>query len=127
MVKKKDMDALDAMKATWGDKSISLVGLHTIVVLVLVVALTWMGYLLHRSVSGTTEGINLAIDGLTKELTNQHTAMNEEVRKSFGRMEMTQNKVADAMDAQTFLMTKTDKERQMYKLDMPDGLRKRIR
>lgn len=121
------MDDLETMKATWGDKSISLVGLHTIVVMVLVAALTWMGYLLHRSVGGTIEAINVAIDNQTKELTAQHDRLTSELRASFNKMELTQSKVADAMEAQTYLLTKTEAERKLYKLDMPDGLRKRIR
>jgi hypothetical protein len=94
---------------------------------VLCIALTWMGYLLYESVSGTTKAINTAIENQTKELTNQHVAIKEDMARSFGKLEVTQGKVADAMESQTFLLTKTDAERKLYKLDMPEGLRKRIR
>jgi hypothetical protein len=127
LVTGKELQALEEMKAQWGDKSISLVGLHTIVVGVLCIALTWMGYLLYESVSGTTKAINTAIENQTKELTNQHVAIKEDMARSFGKLEVTQGKVADAMESQTFLLTKTDAERKLYKLDMPEGLRKRIR
>jgi hypothetical protein len=127
LVTGKELQALEEMKAQWGDKSISLVGLHTIVVGVLCIALTWMGYLLYESVSGTTKAINTAIENQTKELTSQHVAIKEDMARSFGKLEVTQGKVADAMESQTFLLTKTDAERKLYKLDMPEGLRKRIR
>jgi len=123
----KELAILDEMQAKWGDKSISLVGLHSIVVLVLVVALTWMGWLLHQSVEGTKEVFKDAIADQTRQIMTEHMAMSEEFRRGMGRVTANQDKIAESMDAQTYLMTKTEAERKLYKMDMPDGLRRRIR
>lgn len=117
----------DQVRISWRDKSISLVGLHTVVVLLLAVALTWMGILLDRSVTGTQTALREAIEQHTSEQSREHAAISDDVRRNLGKINAGQEKIADAMDSQTYLMTKTDKERQLYKLDMPDSLRKRIR
>ena len=117
----------DQVRISWRDKSISLVGLHTIVVAILTIALTWLGYLLERSVTGTQTILREAIEEHAKQQTAEHIGMSDDLRRNLGRMSTGQDKIADAMDAQTYLLTKTDKERQLYKLDMPDSLRKRIR
>lgn len=114
----------------WGDKTISIVGLHTVVVVILVIALVCMGLLLREAVQGSneaTKGVSVALEQYAKKQEDQHTAIIDEVKAAFGKMQENQSRVADAMDAQTYLMTKTDQERKMYKLDMPESLRKRIR
>lgn len=118
------------MSVKWGDKTISIVGLHSIVVGVLTLALVLLGLLLRESVMGSNEsikGIYAAIEKQTEIQANQHTAISEEVRDAFGKMQVNQSKVADMLDAQVYLMTKTDSERKLYKLDMPESLRRRIR
>lgn len=118
------------VRVGWGDKTISIIGIHTVVVVILALALVAMGFLLRESVNGSNEaitGVYSAIEKYTKEQTNQHIAITDEVRDAFGKMQANQSRVADAMDAQTYLMTKTDAERKLYKLDMPESLRKRIR
>lgn len=118
------------VKIGWGDKTISIVGLHTVVVMILVLALVYMGLLLREAVQGSNDavrGLSVTIDKLSEIQAQQHVAITEEVRDAFGKMQVNQSRMADAMDAQTYLMTKTDAERKMYKLDMPDSLRRRIR
>lgn len=120
----------EQMSVRWGDKTISIVGLHSIVVIILVVALVGMGFLLRESVQGSNEsikGVYAALEQYTKEQKDQHVAISEEVRDAFGKMQVNQSRVAEMLDAQVYLMTKTDAERKLYKLDMPESLRKRIR
>ena len=117
----------DQMIVDMKNKKVSLVGIHTIVVAVLVVALTWMGYLLKEAVDGTKEAIREAVAEQTKQQSAEHLAMTEEFRHSFGQMNLNQGRMVDAMNEQTFLMTKTDAERKLFRLDMPDSFRKRIR
>ena len=118
------------VRVGWGDKTISIVGIHTVVVVVLVLALVCMGLLLRESVQGSNAGVmevSTAIDKLGKIQAQQHLDLSKELQDAFGKMQANQNRVAESMDAQTYLMTKTDSERKMYKLDMPESLRKRIR
>lgn len=117
----------DQVRIGWKDRNVSIVGLHTIVVAALVAALSWMGYLLNKSVDGTIEAIKQAVEEHGQQQTNEHVAISDEIRRNLGRMAEGQGKIAEAMDAQTYLLTKTDKERQLYKLDMPESLRRRIR
>ena len=118
------------VKIGWGDKTISIVGLHSLVVAILTVSLVGLGLLLRESVTGSNEaikGIYAAIEKQTEIQANQHAAISEEVRDAFGKMQVNQSRVAEMLDAQVYLMTKTDAERKLYKLDMPESLRKRIR
>ena len=120
----------DQVRVGWGDKTISIVGIHTVVVVIMIVARVCMGMLLRDAVKGSNAGVrevSISIDKLAEIQLQQHAAISEEVREAFGKMQMNQSKVAEAMDAQTYLMTKTDAERKLYKLDMPESLRKRIR
>lgn len=117
----------DQVRIGWKDYSVSLVGIHTIVVMILVGSLIWLGYLLNESVSGTQRIIQESMEKHSQEQAKQHEAIAEDIRRNLGRVSIGQDKIAEAMEAQTYLMTKTDKERQLYKLDMPDSLRKRIR
>lgn len=118
------------VRVGWGDKTISIVGIHTVVVMILTLALVGMGLLLRESVTGSNDaikGIYAAIEKQTEIQANQHAAISEEVRDAFGKLQVNQSKVAEMLDAQVYLMTKTDAERKLYKLDMPESLRRRIR
>lgn len=119
--------APDQVRIGWKDYSVSLVGIHTIVVAILVGSLVWLGYLLNESVTGTQKIIQEAMEKHSREQADQHAAIADDIRRNLGRVSQGQEKIADAMEAQTYLMTKTEKERQLYKLDMPESLRKRIR
>lgn len=117
----------DQVRIGWKDYSVSLVGIHTIVVAILVGSLVWLGYLLNESVRGTQKIIQEYMEKHSKEQAEQHAIIADDIRRNIGRVSDGQTKIAEAMEAQTYLMTKTDKERQLYKLDMPESLRKRIR
>ena len=117
----------DHVRIGWKDYSVSLVGIHTMVVMLLVASLIWLGYLLNESVTGTQKILQESMEKHAQDQMQQHAAIAEDIRRSISRVSNGQDKIADAMEAQTYLLTKTDKERQLYKLDMPDSLRKRIR
>lgn len=117
----------DQVRIGWKDKTVSIVGIHTTVVIVLVASLGWMGYLLKQSVDGTIAAIHTAISDQTKQQTIEHDRISSDLDRNFSVMSAGQNRIADSMEAQTFLLTKTEKERSFYKMDIPEGLRKRIR
>lgn len=117
----------EQVRIGWNDKTVSIVGIHSMVVVVLICALGWMGYLLNRSVEGTISAINTSISEQTEQQTKEHNQITHDLNRNFDVMSNSQNSIAESMEAQTFLLTKTEKERAFYKMEIPDGLRKRLR
>lgn len=117
----------EQVRIGWNDKTVSIVGIHSMVVVVLICALGWMGYLLNRSAEGTIQAINTSISEQTEQQTKEHNQITHDLNRNFDVMSNSQSRIAESMEAQTFLLTKTEKERSFYKMDIPEGLRRRIR
>ena len=118
------------VSATWGDKSVSIVGLHSFVVFMLTLALIGLGLLLREAVRNSNDaiqGVYAAIDKQTKDQTVEHVAVQKEMREHMTAMHDSHARIIESIDIQNYLMTKNEAERRLFKMDMPPALRSRIR
>jgi hypothetical protein len=120
---------LDQVDAGWGNKILKIRGIVPIVVIILGVALYFSGTLLIKqadapirsieSHSSVTDQQHGALSGILAEQRAQSSREHHDLIK-------TQERIADSLDAQVFYLSKTERERANYKIEMPDSLRRKL-
>lgn len=109
-----NVSAEDSLAFDAKDRSVKVNGTTAIILLILAGVL-WFGVKLIDRWSGT------ALEVQTKTMSDQHAVLSTQHEE----MIRTQQRIADTLEVQTFLMTKGDDERRSYQLDMPDTLKKK--
>jgi hypothetical protein len=119
----------DEIDAGWGDKILKVRGIMPIVVILLAASLWFSGVLLVKQAELPIAAIETHVDTTSV----QHGALSgilSEQRAATAKEHLdllkTQERIADSLDAQVFYLSKTEKERAKYKIEMPDSLRKKL-
>lgn len=114
----------DEIDAGWGDKILKVRGIMPIVVIMLAASLWFSGVLLVKQAESPIR----AIENAEKVFSDQHGKLSSIIlenradseREHVGLLKM-QERIADSLDAQVFYLSKTEKERAKYKIEMPDS------
>ena len=113
----------------WGNKILKVRGVVPLVVVIMGGSLFFSGWLLVKqvdapvkSIEGIAGSMALQHGGLSGVLLEQRAATERE----HSALIRTQERIADSLDAQVFYLSKTEKERAQYKIEMPDSLRKKL-
>jgi hypothetical protein len=119
----------ETIAARWGDKFLSVRGALPIVVVVLGAALMFAGWLLVKQ----TEAPVQAIKSVGSEISSQHGELRNmlsDQRAATAReheaLVKTQERIADSLDEQVFFLSKTEKERARYTIEMPESLQRKL-
>jgi len=119
----------DEIDAGWGDKILKVRGIVPIVVVLLGVALYFAGTLIVRQAEAPLKSIE-SVSVITSQQHGNLSGILAEQRAATEREHLalirTQERIADSLDAQVFYLSKTEKERAKYKIEMPDSLRKKL-
>ena len=119
----------DEIDAGWGDKILKVRGIMPIVVILLAASLYFSGVLLVKQAEMPMQAINNAMNieidqhsKLSAIIIEKHA---DSEREHISMLKM-QERIADSLDAQVFYLSKPEKERAQYKIEMPDSLRKKL-
>jgi hypothetical protein len=119
----------DEIEAGWGDKLLKIKGMLPIIILLLAVSLYFTGTLLIKM-----------SDTPIRAITESQTRTSAEHKELSGiivedrvlnaadhtALVKTQERIADSLDQQVFFLSKTERERAQYQIEMPDSLRKKL-
>jgi len=119
----------DEIDAGWGDKILKVRGIMPIVVILLAASLYFSGVMLVKQAEMPMQ----AIEAASRIVSDQHGKISSIIiekrsdseREHISLLKM-QERIADSLDAQVFYLSKTEKERAKYKIEMPDSLRKKL-
>ena len=119
----------ESIDAGWGNKIFKVRGVVPLVVMLLGVSLYFAGTLLVTQSTAPTK----AIEELKKDIATQHGGLygmlaeqRAATEREHSALIRTQERIADSLDAQVFYLSKTEKDRAQYKIEMPDSLRKKL-
>ena len=119
----------DEIEAGWGDKLLKIKGMLPIIILLLAVSLYFTGTLLIKMSDTPIRAITDAQTQMSVEhktlsgIISEDRAMNAIDHTALVR---TQERIADSLDQQVFYLSKTERERAQYQIEMPDSLRKKL-
>jgi len=113
----------------WGNKILKVRGVVPLVVVIMGGSLFFSGWLLLKQTELPTQ----AIESMGAVINNQHgqisgilSEQRAATEREHSALIRTQERIADSLDAQVFYLSKTEKERAQYKIEMPDSLRKKL-
>jgi hypothetical protein len=125
--------AEDMLQAGWGPMKMRVKGEHVLIIIILLSALGSLGTLFVRMVDSPVVAIESAVTSQTKfqseehgklsATVEQHRVMNDQQHKA---LIDTQQRIADSLEQQVFYLSKTERERANYKIEMPDSLRHKL-
>jgi len=125
--------AEDMLQAGWGPMKMRVKGEHVLIIIILLSALGSLGTLFVRMVDSPVVAIESAVTAQTKYQSDehnklsatveQHRIMNDQQHKALVE---TQQRIADSLEQQVFYLSKSEKERANYKIEMPDSLRHKL-
>jgi len=125
--------AEDSLQAGWGQMKMRVKGEHVLVIIILLSALGSLGTLFVRMVDSPVVAIDKAIADQTKWQTDEHAKLHATVEhhriindQQHKALVDTQQRIADSLEQQVFYLSKTEKERTQYKIEMPDSLRRKL-
>jgi hypothetical protein len=123
----------DSLQAGWGPMKMHVKGEHVLVIIILLSALGSLGTLFVRMVDSPVLAIDKAIEGQIKWQTDEHDKINRTIDQhrimndtQHKALVDTQQRIADSLEQQVFYLSKTEKERAQYKIEMPDSLRRKL-
>ena len=115
--------------AGWGDKILKVRGIMPMLVVLLGASLYFSANLMMREAEAPVKAIAAHVAGTDSQhlsLSNviqDHRLMNERDHQALIK---TQERIADSLDQQVFYLSKTEKERAHYQIELPDSLRKKL-
>ena len=119
----------ETMQVGWGAWAAKLTGSNVMIVSVLGVLSYFLTLLLLRTADAPVKAISDQTEAQTKEhhaiisSVSEHRQMNEREHAS---LIQTQERIADSLDEQVFYLSKTEKERANYRIEMPDSLARKL-
>lgn len=122
-------NSVDSVQAGWGPLKMQMKGEQVIVIFVLLSAVAALGTLLLRVVDSPVEAITDQTKLLSEQharlvaTVDQHQTMNDVQHKALVE---TQRRIAESLEATVFYLSKEEKERKKYKIEMPDSLRRKL-
>lgn len=119
----------DEIEAGWGDKLLKIKGMLPIIIVLLAISLYFSGTLLIRMSDTPIKAIMDAQTQMSVDhkyigsIIADHRTMNA---IDHAALVKTQERIADSLDQQVFYLSKTERERGQYQIEMPDSLRKKL-
>lgn len=122
-------EAQETMQLGWGQWAAKLTGSNVMIVSVLGFLAYFLTLLLLRTADAPVKAITEQSDAQTKEhhaisgSITEHRLMNEREHAALIR---TQERIANSLDEQVFYLSKTERERANYKIEMPNSLARKL-
>jgi hypothetical protein len=119
----------DSLRFGWGNWFINLCGQNVIMTLIIVTAFVFMGLLLIRSIDTPIHAIQeqtVLQSGEHKIISNDVHEMRSIAKSEHEAILETQERIADSLEEQVFYLSKTEKERARYKIEMPPSLHRKL-
>lgn len=119
----------EAIAARWGDKFLSVRGALPIVVVVLGVALWFAGTLLVKQAETPVQAIETVGGAIGLQHTQLRGILSDqraETAREHDALVKTQERIADSLNEQVFFLSKTEKERAQYSIEMPESLQRKL-
>jgi hypothetical protein len=120
---------IDGIDAGWGNKILKVRGMVPIVVVLLGVSLYFAGTMIVKQTDAPTKAIETLGTGVATQHGQLSGILSEQraaTEREHAALIRTQERIADSLDAQVFYLSKTEKERAQYKIEMPDSLRRKL-
>lgn len=107
----------DSISIGWKQKWLKINGMLPMVVVLFAVLLWFVSQLILRMIDSPIEALHVVETDISREhkvLSEQHDAILK-----------TQQRIADTLEIQTYLMTKSDAERRSFDLEKPEALKRK--